>query len=165
VAGANRRWILRLPRRADQQHGIIRVSLPRSCPVAPAALPAEPEGIRGLGADGEAGRRISPKAPCPASLAKCAVRRQTPKVGAECGNSARSDLCGGRSVMTVPTANLTVLLDRFAHRVIPRNVDNRCACKTRPRGSSRIATGGSPADRPNDRLRNYARVDSRPYHP
>src|SRR3954451_21288521 len=30
--------------------------------------------------------------------------RHTPKVGAECPNWARSDLCGGRSVMGVPTA-------------------------------------------------------------
>jgi hypothetical protein len=32
------------------------------------------------------------------------VRRHTPKAGAVCGNSARTDLSGGRSVMTVPTA-------------------------------------------------------------
>jgi hypothetical protein len=32
------------------------------------------------------------------------VRRHTPKVGAECPNRARSDLCGGRSVTSVPTA-------------------------------------------------------------
>ena len=102
VARASRRRILRLPRRADQQPGVIRVSLPRSCLVAPAALPAEPEGTRGLGADGETGRRISPKAPYPASLAKCAVRRQTPEVGAECGNPARSDLCGGTGRNLVP---------------------------------------------------------------
>ena len=31
------------------------------------------------------------------------VRRHSPKVGAVCGNSARTDLGGGRSVMTVPT--------------------------------------------------------------
>src|SRR6266516_8052483 len=30
--------------------------------------------------------------------------RHTPKVGAECPNWARSVLCGGRSVMSVPTA-------------------------------------------------------------
>jgi len=66
-----------------------------------------------MGTDGEAGRRIPPKAPYPASLAKCAVRRQTPEVGAECGNSARSDLCGGRSVMTVPTANTTKILGKI----------------------------------------------------
>src|SRR5215212_7000564 len=32
------------------------------------------------------------------------VRRQTPKVGAGCGNPARPDPCGGRSVTSVPTA-------------------------------------------------------------
>ena len=31
--------------------------------------------------------------------------RQTPKVGAACGNSACADLCGGRPVTAVPTAN------------------------------------------------------------
>src|SRR3712207_4084506 len=30
--------------------------------------------------------------------------RQAPEVGAGCGNTARPDLCGGRSVMSVPTA-------------------------------------------------------------
>ena len=34
----------------------------------------------------------------PASLAECALRRQTPEVGAECPNWARSDLCGLRLV-------------------------------------------------------------------
>ena len=38
-------------------------------------------------------------------MAKCALRRQTPEVGAECPNGARSDLCGGRSAMGVPTAH------------------------------------------------------------
>ena len=38
-------------------------------------------------------------------LAKCPLLRQTPEVGAECPNWARSDLCGGRSAMGVPTAN------------------------------------------------------------
>src|SRR5213083_1820159 len=32
------------------------------------------------------------------------LRRQIPEVGAECPNWARSVLCGGRSVMSVPTA-------------------------------------------------------------
>ena len=40
------------------------------------------------------------------------VRRHSPKVGAVCGNSARTDLGGGRSVMTVPTA-LRIELFRF----------------------------------------------------
>ena len=37
-------------------------------------------------------------------MARRALRRQTPEVGAECLNWARSDLCGGRPVMGVPTA-------------------------------------------------------------
>jgi hypothetical protein len=36
--------------------------------------------------------------------ARPAPRRHSPKAGAVCGNSARTDLGGGRSVMTVPTA-------------------------------------------------------------
>ena len=33
------------------------------------------------------------------------LRRQTPEVGAGCPNWARPVLCGGRSAMSVPTAN------------------------------------------------------------
>src|SRR6266699_938607 len=32
------------------------------------------------------------------------VRRHSPEVGAVCGKAARTDLCGGRSAMSVPTA-------------------------------------------------------------
>ena len=39
-------------------------------------------------------------------MAASALRRHTPDVGAVCGNSARTDLGGGRSEMSVPTANL-----------------------------------------------------------
>src|ERR1039458_7018256 len=37
-------------------------------------------------------------------MAKPTLRRQTPKVGAVCEKAARTVLCGGRSVMGVPTA-------------------------------------------------------------
>jgi hypothetical protein len=37
---------------------------------------------------------------------QAAMRFQTPKVGAACGNFACADLCGGRPVTAVPTANL-----------------------------------------------------------
>ena len=57
-----------------------------------------------LGADDEAGRRLAPQTAHPSSLAEPTLRRQTPEVGAVCGNRARTDLCGGRSVMSVPTA-------------------------------------------------------------
>ena len=35
--------------------------------------------------------------------------RHTPEVGAVCGKAARTDLCGGRSAMTVPTASKLLL--------------------------------------------------------
>jgi len=35
------------------------------------------------------------------------MRRYTPEVGAVCLNWARTDLCGGREVTRVPTANLS----------------------------------------------------------
>ena len=38
--------------------------------------------------------------------ASSSISRHTSKVGAVCGNAARTDLCGGRSVMVVPTATL-----------------------------------------------------------
>ena len=53
-------------------------------------------------------RRLAPQAANPSSVAAAALCRHTPKVGAVCGNSARTVLCGGRAVMGVPTAiNLT----------------------------------------------------------
>ena len=39
----------------------------------------------------------------PSPLAISAVCRQTSEVGAVCGKAARTVLCGGRSVMGVPT--------------------------------------------------------------
>ncbi len=56
-------------------------------------------------ANGKTGRRLATETSHPSSLAKQAVRRQPPKVGAVCGNPACTDLCGGRPVMDVPTAN------------------------------------------------------------
>src|SRR5271155_54700 len=68
-------------------------------------MSAKPEGRCAVDADGETNGRVLAKAANPSSVAQCAVCRQTPKVGAECPNWACSDLCGGRSVMSVPTAN------------------------------------------------------------
>ena len=45
----------------------------------------------------------------PPSLAQCAVRQSTSKVGAVCGSSARTDLCGGRLETAVPTAIVIVV--------------------------------------------------------
>ena len=72
----------------------------------PAAKPAAPRPIiptvQGLGWGSWPTR--SSRAPCPPPLAEFALCRQTPEVGDVCGNSARTDLCGGRAAMRVPTA-------------------------------------------------------------
>lgn len=62
------------------------------------------KGRNDVEADPENSRRVSPQAQDPSSLAKPALRRQTPEVGAECPNGARSDLCGGMPAMAFPTA-------------------------------------------------------------
>src|SRR5271157_821476 len=58
-----------------------------------------------LGADGSTHRSFLAACPRAAPVAGPTVPRHTLKVGAECLNWARSDLCGGRSAMSVPTAN------------------------------------------------------------
>jgi len=57
-----------------------------------------------MGRYGSAGGPLAAQAPHIPPLAAPTLSRQTPKVGAVCGNSARTVLCGGRSVMGVPTA-------------------------------------------------------------
>src|SRR5229473_2751214 len=105
MARANRRRLFRLPRRADQQPGAERVSIPRPRSLASAAMPAQPKSKNAMDTHDETGRRVPPPAASPASLAECALRRQTPEVGAECPNWARSELSGGRSETSVPTGN------------------------------------------------------------
>jgi len=48
------------------------------------------------------------------TVTKKTLCRHTPKVGAECPNGARSVLCGGRSVMSVPTA-----ISEMSTQIIP----------------------------------------------
>src|SRR6202521_5298471 len=105
MARANRCRIFRLPRRADQQPGAERVSIPRTRSLASAVMSAQPKSKSAMDANDETGRRVPPPAANPASLAECALRRQTPEVGAECPNWARSELSGGRSETGVPTGN------------------------------------------------------------
>src|SRR2546430_2766616 len=46
---------------------------------------------------------------------KNALPSHTPKVGAVCPNWARTDLCGGRSVMSVPTAIRSEIFRLWTH--------------------------------------------------
>src|SRR5271165_1479510 len=49
------------------------------------------------------------------------LRRQSPEVGAVCGNPARTVLCGGRSAMSVPTAIWPNLRQCPGFSALPRN--------------------------------------------
>ena len=70
-----------------------------------AAEPVEPR----AGAEGNVGQHSTDRAQNRATLSQALerirqVRRHSPEVGAVCGKAARTDLCGGRSAMGVPTA-------------------------------------------------------------
>src|SRR5262245_1011329 len=51
-------------------------------------------------------RSLDPATQDPASLSGRTLRRQTPEVGAVCGNSARTDLRGGTPARAFPTATV-----------------------------------------------------------
>ena len=78
---------------------------PTNKAVPTAAEPVEPR----AGAKGNASQQSTLRTQCRKCVSQALerirqVRRHSPKAGAVCGNSARTDLGGGRSVMTVPTA-------------------------------------------------------------
>src|SRR3984957_11832249 len=106
MVAAGRHRLLQLPRGADKRSDTDRVPLPRHQSLATHAAAAEPERLDNLGADQAVGRRLAPETSNPSSVAREALRRQTPKVGAVCPNWARTDLCGGREVTRVPTAKV-----------------------------------------------------------
>src|SRR2546425_11648642 len=76
---------------------------PTNKAVPTAAEPVEPR----AGAKGNASQQSTLRTQCRKCVSQALerirqVRRHSPKVGAVCGNSGRTDLGGGRSVMTVP---------------------------------------------------------------
>src|SRR6202163_1407646 len=104
MVAAGRHRVSQLPPGADKRSDTDRAPLPRHQSLATHATAAEPERLDDLGADQAVGRRLAPETTNPSSVAREALRRQTPKVGAICPNWARMDLCGGREVTRVPTA-------------------------------------------------------------
>jgi hypothetical protein len=62
-----------------------------------------------LDADGPDPETMATAGAGDASLPGGALRRHTPKVGAQCGNPARWDLRGGPPARAVPTATLTTV--------------------------------------------------------
>ena len=93
----------------EKSDSAIVAEKPTNKAVPTAAEPVE----RRAGAKGNANQQSTDRAQNRATVSQAlerirrvaqAVRRHSPKVGAVCGNSARTDLGGGRSVMTIPTA-------------------------------------------------------------
>ena len=70
---------------------------------ADASLP-QPEGSHPMESDRMYRGCMVASTPYPSSMAWHSLHRQIPEVGARCVNCARRDLCGGHSVMGVPTA-------------------------------------------------------------
>jgi hypothetical protein len=106
MAEAGRDRPLRLLCSPDQCSSALCVPVLRDRSLAASATAAKPEGRLYVGPHDEIGRRLAPRTAHPSPLARPALRRQTPKVGAGCSNRARPDLCGGCSAMSIPTANL-----------------------------------------------------------
>src|SRR5665811_364964 len=102
VADDARTWGVRLRHsscEADEQGGAIR------CGVGGAKGGGQGECEPAKhGPDSEPGNRVTGAGAHTARRENTAKRRHTPEVGAVCPNWARTDLCGGRAVMRVPTA-------------------------------------------------------------
>src|SRR6266702_1200249 len=84
-----------------------------------AAEPVEPR----AGAKGNAEQHSTCRAQYRVSVSQALerirqVRRHSPEVGAVCGKAARTDLCGGRSEMSVPTAISVALIELPSRRAI-----------------------------------------------
>jgi group II intron reverse transcriptase/maturase len=96
--------LLCIPRGSDELSDSCFIPAPGCGCLAAFASAAQPEGRYELGEDDADRRRVAASTPNPSSVARPALCRQTPKVGAECLNRARSDLCGGCLATGIPTA-------------------------------------------------------------
>jgi retron-type reverse transcriptase len=112
MAQAGRRRLLQISRRADQQPCPGAIPGRSGDPMATAAQQTQPEGPPDLDLDCHAGGLLASQTAHPPSLAQPALRRHAPEVGAVCGKAARMDLCGGRGVISVPTATVSETRER-----------------------------------------------------
>lgn len=96
--------ILRISRGAHELAGTACVPISRHGTLAAHASATQSEGQSDVGSHDEDRCCMAAVAPSPSSMAKRAICRQTPEVGAQRVNCARWDLCGGRPAMGVPTA-------------------------------------------------------------
>src|SRR5208283_2004982 len=84
---------------------------------AESAAAPQPENQGRLDADGPDPETMATAGARDASLPGGALRRHTPKVGAQCGNPARWDLRGGPPARAVPTATQSAVRREHALQV------------------------------------------------
>jgi hypothetical protein len=104
VAGARGARLFCVPRGADERPESQRVPAPCWPPLVAHAEAARAARCVNVDTDRAVRGGRFADASHPSSLARSALHGQAPKVGAECLNRARWDLCGGRAAMRVPTA-------------------------------------------------------------
>src|SRR5258706_8423472 len=104
MAQAGGYWLLCVPRGAHELPGTQCIPALRHRPLAACASAPQSKGPNDVGPDQEDRRRLAPTTSNPSSLARAALCRPSPKVGARCVNCARRDLCGGYRVTGIPTA-------------------------------------------------------------
>lgn len=104
MAGTGGQGLLRISRSADELSGSGGFPGTHRAGVEACANAPQPAGATNLDADGEAPGCLAAATVHSASLAGASLRRYAPEVGAVCLNWARTDLCGGRAEMHVPTA-------------------------------------------------------------
>src|ERR1019366_3575805 len=104
MAEAGGSGLLRLPRRTGKWAGYSRLSLSCLQSLVERARTSKPTRQHDMGPDGTALQPVAAATAYLTSLASRTLRRHTPKVGAQCLNRARWDLCGVRAAMLVPTA-------------------------------------------------------------
>ena len=153
------------------------VPLPRHESMAAHASATQPKGSDDVAAGDEARRRLAPAPAHPPPLAKPALRRQAPEVGAGCGNAARPDLCGGAlsngrpyrdcEAQTVgvdwnPEPGLTVSTAAGTGGPVRGLPDHLCTNLEQGANTlSRCATTSCPTDSEPQRLGQFSRISTR----
>jgi hypothetical protein len=97
-------WIQRVPRGSHEYPINWCIPLPRCGHMAEVVETPQSENNTHVGTHVQTRRRLAPDPKNPSSMAAAALCRQIPKVGAQCVNCARWNLCGGGPVMGVSTA-------------------------------------------------------------
>src|SRR6185503_10237647 len=108
VASAGSAGMEQLPRGAGQLDALATISVASHLAMVSRASATRFATSADVGAVLPTDRGMVSPSQDPSSLAVGAVCRHSSKVRAVCGNSARTDPCGGRSVMGVPTATKTI---------------------------------------------------------